>query len=73
MSHSASSMQTAAAFEIRFQSLFNQGRALAFPCDSAGIVNLDAMSEKARNNYLFARGMIGREYATPYVQPRDPH
>ena len=40
MSHSASSMQTAAAFEIRFQSLFNQGRALAFPCDSAGMVNL---------------------------------
>ena len=65
MSHSASSMQTAAAFEIRFQSLFNQGRALAFPCDSAGMVNLDAMSEKARNNYLFARGMIGREYAMP--------
>jgi hypothetical protein len=73
MSHSASSMQTAAAFEIRFQSLFNQGRALAFPCDSTGMVNLDAMSEKARNNYLFARGMIGREYATPYVQPREPH
>ncbi len=55
MSHSSSSMQTAAAFEIRFQSLFNQGRALAFPCDSTGMVNLDAMSEKARNNYLFAR------------------
>ncbi|HJS02006.1 MAG TPA: hypothetical protein VJ832_00945 [Variovorax sp.] len=73
MSHSSSSMQTAAAFEIRFQSLFNQGRALAFPCDSTGMVNLDAMSERARNNYLFARGMIGREYATPYVQARDPH
>jgi hypothetical protein len=37
------------------------------------MVNLDAMSERARNNYLFARGMIGREYATPYVQARDPH
>jgi hypothetical protein len=73
MSHSSSSMQTAAAFEIRFQSLFNQGRALAFPCDSTGMVNLDAMSERARNNYLFARGMIGREYATPFVQAREPH
>ena len=73
MSHSSSSMQTAAAFEIRFQSLFNHGRALAFPCDSTGVVNLDAMSEKARNNYLFARGMIGREDATPCIQPCEPH
>lgn len=72
MSHS-SSMQTAAAFEIRFQSLFDQGRALAFPCDSTGLVNLDAMSEVARNNYLFARGMIGREYAMPFVQAREQH
>jgi hypothetical protein len=67
MSHS-SSMQTAAGFEIRFQSLFHAGRALAFPCDSQGLVNLDAMSERARDNYLHARGMIGREYAMPLVQ-----
>ena len=72
MSHS-STVQNAEAFEIRFQSLFNQGRALAFPCDSTGMVNLDAMSEKARNNYLFARGMIGREFAMPFVQPLEPH
>lgn len=65
-----SSTQTAARFEIRFQSLFQQGRALAFPCDPTGQVDLDAMTETARNNYLFARGMIGREYAVPFVQPR---
>ena len=69
----SSSMQTAAAFEIRFQSLFQQGRALAFPCDRTGLVDLDAMSETARNNYLFARGMIGREYALPSVQACERH
>jgi len=62
------SMHTSTAFEIRFQSLFHKGRALAFPCDSRGEVDLDAMGERARNNYLFARGMIGREYAMPFVQ-----
>ena len=69
----SSSIQTDAAFEIRFQSLFHGGRALAFPCDSTGAVNLDAMSEKARNNYLFARGMIGREFAMPFVQASERH
>lgn len=72
------SMRTAAAFEIRFRSLFHEGRALAFPCDSRGEVDLDAMGEKARNNYLLARDMIGREYAMPFVQESsarslDPH
>jgi hypothetical protein len=67
----SSSIHTAAAFEIRFQSLFCEGRALAFPCDSCGLVDLDAMGEAARNNYFFARGMIGREYAMPFVQERE--
>ena len=71
MLHS-SSMQTA-AFEVRFQSLFHEGRAMAFPCDSKGLVDLDAMSERARINYLFARGMIGREYAMPLVQVCELH
>ena len=59
---------TAAGFEIRFQSLFNEGRALAFPCDCGGRVDLDAVSERERNNYLFARAMVGREYAMPQVR-----
>jgi len=39
-------------FELRFQSLFAAGRALSFPCDAAGRVNLDALSERARRNYF---------------------
>jgi hypothetical protein len=62
-----STSHTATAFEIRFQSLFNEGRALAFPCDPEGHVDLDAVSERTRNNYLFARAMVGREYAMPQV------
>jgi len=54
-------------FELRFESLFHSGRALAFPCDAQGGVTLDALSERARQNYLFARAVVGREYAVPIV------
>lgn len=57
----------ASAYEVRFMSLFAQGRGLAFPCDALGHVDLDALSERARNNYLFARAMVGRENAAPRV------
>ncbi len=56
-------------FELRFQSLFNQGRGFAFPCDPKGQVDLDQLSERARLNYLFARAMVGRELAEPAVRP----
>lgn len=59
-----------AAFELRFQSLFDEGRALAFPCDARGHVDLDALSERSRGNYFFARSVIGRDYAQPAVQRR---
>lgn len=54
-------------YELRFESLFNAGRALAFPCDAQGGVTLDALSDRARQNYLFARAVVGREYALPVV------
>jgi hypothetical protein len=61
------------AFELRFQSLFNDGRALAFPCDAAGHVALDALSERARSNYFHARTAIGRDFAMPAVRPALAH
>jgi hypothetical protein len=57
-------------FELRFESLFQSGRALAFPCDAQGDVSLDALSDQARQNYLFARAVVGRDYATPIVLRR---
>jgi len=66
---SASTLPAAAIYQLRFQSLFNQGRAMAFPCDAAGHVDLDALSEVARENYFYARAVIGREYAVPAIVP----
>jgi|SRR5882762_4625867 len=56
-------------YELRFQSLFNEGRGWAFPCDAQGRVDLDHLSDRARSNYFFARTVIGREVAFPSVQP----
>lgn len=60
-------------YELRFQSLFDEGRGLAFECDAGGHVDLDRMSERARANYFYARTVIGREFAIPRVEPRVVH
>lgn len=60
-------------YEIRFQSLFKPGRALSFPCDAQGHVQLDSLSERARDNYFYARAVVGREFAYPSVQVACPH
>ena len=57
-----------ARYELRFQSLHGWGRGWAFPCNGQGEVDLDRLGERARNNYFFARAMMGREYAFPRVQ-----
>jgi hypothetical protein len=66
--HCASQPLSQAAFELRFGSLFDEGRGYAFPCDAAGRVALDALSERARHNYLYARALMGREFAVPVVR-----
>ena len=55
------------AYELRFRSLFNHGRGLSFPCDAAGRVDLDALSETARRNYFLARAAASLEYSAGAV------
>ncbi|HWH75402.1 MAG TPA: hypothetical protein VNV16_14180 [Methylibium sp.] len=62
-----------AGYELRFDSLFNEGRALAFPCNAAGQVDLDRLSERARRNYLYARAVVGREFSHPAIRPAGHH
>lgn len=64
--------QTAARYELRFASLFDEGRGLAFPCDEQGHVNIDALSDRARLNYFYARTVIGREFSMPAVRCETP-
>ena len=57
-------------FLLCFRSLFESGDAYAFPCDETGRVDLDHLSERARNDYFYARAMVGREVAAPRVVTR---
>jgi hypothetical protein len=60
--------ESLARYELRFQSLFHSGRALAFPCDREGEVQWEAMTDGARASFLRAQGSVGREYASPAVR-----
>lgn len=62
-----------AGYELRFRSLFDEGRALAFPCDEQGHVDLDTLSPRALNNYYYARTVVGREFCTPAVLRTRSH
>lgn len=70
---SASSPSHPVQYEIRYQSLFNAGRALSFPCDAQGHVQMDQLSQTALNNYLYARAVVGREFAAPAIHVSDVH
>jgi hypothetical protein len=56
-----------AQYELRFQSLFVEGRGYAFPCDAEGHVDLDRLSDRARHSYYFARTTVGRDVSMPVV------
>jgi hypothetical protein len=64
---------TLVQFELRFQPLHDSGQSYSFPCDLRGSVNLDQLSDRARNNYFYARAMVGRELSFPAVRTRVLH
>lgn len=67
--HRPTNLKRTCNFELRFSSLFHEGRGYAFPCDAEGRVDIDALSERARSNYFYARTLIGREVSVPAVRP----
>ena len=64
---------TGPAYYLLFGGLFPTVRSLLFPCDSSGHVEMDALSERARDNYLFARAVVGCDYRAPVVVASDAH
>ena len=73
MSTSHATSAAAPRFELRFQSLFDEGRGYAFPCDAGGHVDIDALSHTLRLNYLYVRTLIGRDFSMPAVRPATLH
>lgn len=58
----------ACAYRLRYASLRDAARSLSFPCDALGRVPLDALTDRGRNDYLFARATVGRDFARPVVE-----
>jgi hypothetical protein len=54
-------------YELRFRPILRGKPDLAFPCDAAGQVDLDSLSNDARNAYFYARTLVGCEFAAPVV------
>jgi hypothetical protein len=69
MSHTAEKgTATVASYALCYQPLFERGRGFSFPCDAQGHVAIDELSERALNNYLYARAMVGKELEWPRVR-----
>jgi hypothetical protein len=66
--NSAVASSRSSQYELRFCPLGKSARAFAFRCDASGHVDLDRLSSRERDNYLYARVTIGREFTWPSVQ-----
>lgn len=53
---------------LHFEPLTAGDAGLDIPCDPQGRVGLDALGDKLRNDYFFARTLIGRLFAAPTVR-----
>ena len=53
---------------LHFEPLTVGDAGLDIPCDPQGRVGLDALGDKLRNDYFFARTLIGRLFAAPTVR-----
>lgn len=67
MLHSSSTANDS-EFELCFQSVRGSGCVYAFPCDAAGRVDLDGLSERQRDCYFYARAVTGIELLPPLKQ-----
>lgn len=57
---------------LHFEPLGAAGAGLDIPCDPQGRVGLDALGDKLRNDYFFARALIGCLFARPTVRTALP-
>jgi hypothetical protein len=64
--------ESAVTHLLHFEPLTYQGAGLDIPCDPQGRVGLDALGDKLRNDYFFARALIGRLFDKPTVKQALP-
>jgi len=61
----------AAGWDLHFRPLEDGACSCTVPCDADGRVDLDALGDKTRRHYLYARALVGGRYARPVIRPAD--
>ena len=56
-------------YRLHFTALREAQHAYEFPCDAQGRVDLDGLSRRSLNDYLFARALVGWVFGAPSVRP----
>jgi hypothetical protein len=67
---SAASVDPRSRFQLSFRPRSAAGSCLTFPCDERGCVDMDRLGEKGLVSYLYARAVVGAEFAAPIVELR---
>lgn len=67
MNHTPNDASAVGRFELWFRPLSKAAVAQHFRCDAAGRVDLNALSDHDRYEYLFARALVGRDFDRPVV------
>lgn len=65
---STATLADPALYVLQFPPLQPHGSSLRFPCNASGVVALNSLSERARNNYFLARHGVGRDFSRPSVE-----
>jgi hypothetical protein len=58
---------------LHYQSLSLGERSYDFPCDGEGHVHLDQLTERQRNDYFYARVVVGNSLAAPNLSIQRRH
>lgn len=66
MTESSDRPPPASAYTLVYLSI-RGGGCLAFPCDKTGAVEMNGLSDRARDDYLLARALVGRNFRSPTV------
>lgn len=61
---------TTSRYELVFSAL-HRGSDFSFPCSAQGEVDMNALSDAARHNYLLARALVGSEFSVPRIFTMD--
>ena len=69
MRYPSASQAGQANHRLLFRSISPCGSDCSFPCDAAGHVDLDTLGDRALEDFLYARAVIGGEYCRPRVEP----